>query len=653
MLGAEVLNSPEASGTADEGGAMDDRAFILFSVGPVQPFIAAARSLRDLWTGSFLLAWLTRQAMTPILEMYGPAAFVEPDMTNDPMGSDALRKKLRSPCLPNRFLAEVPRENAEQLAQACENAFREAWREVADRVRDELQQKLGNVGLGEQWREPAERLWDKQIDSFFDVRWVVLPWEQATEQVTNDLLGPAANQGASSNDWLWTRRAHLAAKLLAARRAIRKITPYKPDPDEAGMYPGKCSLMGTYEQIGPAKLADAANFWQMFAQRVSLAGVRIRANERLCAISLVKRFAWPAYFSEIFGSDPRALRFEDIPTIAAAKWLMEEPALDPEEVRRSDEFWSGQWLHWTRPDQDEDEKRCPEEVWQRIEIKRKKQGGAPTYYAILVMDGDRMGQHLRAQPGPNHPCTISRALTKFAVAEAEGIVEAHSGTLIYCGGDDILALFPTHQVLACAQRLNEKFREIWAQEMETVRYSSPATLSAGIAVVHIKEDLRFALQMARDAEKRAKNAGRNILGIMACRRSGEHTFALCPWPFLETVKGWVEAFSPRNGQKTGASDRWARHLYQELPVLQGLQEAAIKAEVRRQVNRAEEETRRLLCPEDPKKAGEKFLEKFDDFCRKIRDGGRFSDDLGSPGELLKNFLELCQTASFLARRRDE
>lgn len=632
---------------------MDDRAFILFSVGPVQPFIAAARSLRDLWTGSFLLAWLTRQAMEPILQVHGATAFVEPDMTDDPMGSAALRKNLRSPCLPNRFLAEVPRENAEQLAQRCEKAFRDAWEALARTVRQKLEEELTNAGLGKGWQDVADRLWDKQIDSFFDVRWVVLPWEQATEQVNNDLLGPATNQGQLSDDWLWTRRAHLAAKLLAAHKAIRKITPYKPDPDEAGMYPGKCSLMGTYEQIGPAKLAEAADFWQMFAQRVSIGGVRIRANERLCAISLVKRFAWPAYFSETFRSDPRALRFEDIPTIAAAEWLMQEPALDPQQVRETYQSWSGQWLHWMRPDQDEDEKKCPTEVLQKITTKRKEQGGAPTYYAILVMDGDRMGQHLRAQPGLKHPRTISKALTTFALGFAEDLIAEHYGTLIYCGGDDVLALLPTRQVLACAQRLNRKFREIWSQEMATVGYSVPATLSAGIAVVHIKEDLRFALQMAREAEKRAKSAGRNIVGIMVCRRSGEHTFALCPWPFLDTVNAWVEAFSPRNGKKPGASDRWARHLYRELPVLQALQEAAIKAEIRRQVNRAEEETSRLLCPDDPKKAGDRIVAQFDDFCRQIREGGRLSEVSESHGELLRNFLELCQTASFLARRRDE
>jgi len=33
-------------------------AFLLFQVGPVQDFISQARSVRDLWSGSYLLSWL-------------------------------------------------------------------------------------------------------------------------------------------------------------------------------------------------------------------------------------------------------------------------------------------------------------------------------------------------------------------------------------------------------------------------------------------------------------------------------------------------------------------------------------------------------------------------------------------------------------------
>ncbi|MGB9689976.1 type III-B CRISPR-associated protein Cas10/Cmr2 [Thermogutta sp.] len=649
---------------------MGDRAFIVFSVGPVQSFISAARTLRDLWTGSFLLAWLTRKAMEPIYSKHGVAAFIEPDMSDDPMSPQNLRKELRSPCLPNRFLAEVPAEEAESLANACRNAFEAAWRSIAEKVRETLHTKIEDLKGGwlAEWESSVNRFWNAQIDSFFDVRVTVVPQEAISESAIESLLGHQAASGdawanAPEEDKLWTHRAELAARVHATHKVIRKVTTYSPEPDELGMYPAKCSLLGTYEYLGPAELTKAAEFWQALSGKngLSVGGVRIRSGERLCAVSLVKRFAWPAYFAEEFGADPRKMRLEDLATVAAAEWLRQEPPLSPEKVREEHGVWSGEWLHWDRPELDEDEGACPDAVWKQIKDKRARQGAAPNYYAVLMMDGDRMGKHLRARPGRQHPQTISKALMMFALRYAPKIVEKNYGVLVYCGGDDVLALLPTTTVITCAQELNEAFRKVWAQVVLQGVPGESATLSAGIAVVHYKEDLRFALETARQAEKHAKNNGRDLVAITVCRRSGEHTTALCPWPFLDDVKGWVSAFTPTQQNRAGASDRWARHLYQELPVLKGLPVEAMKAEIRRQVDRAEESTRKLLSPNEPKKAGAKIVEQLERFGslwdQRSRSRGKAGALPPGPGiqngQLLENFLTLCQTASFLARRRDQ
>ena len=638
-----------------ENSSMDSKAFVLFSVGPVQPFIAAARTVRDLWTGSFLLAWLTRQAMEPIRQQVGPEAFIWPDLQLDPMATGVLR----SPCLPNRFLAEVPEEQAERLAQACREVFWTKWQEVSGAVREALQSEMDrHSALAPDWQESADRLWDAQVQSFFDVRVVVLPWSGCPAEVIEELLGPrngsatgAAGRAAGSQEeqenQLWTDRMQLVSAVLAAEKAIRKVTVYQPRPDALGMYPPKCTLLGTYEQLGPSELSRSAPYWQEFAERVRVKGVRVRPGERLCALSLVKRFAWPAYFAPVLEEDPRQVRFEDTATIAAAQWLAsstaQAPALDPRQVRQEYEEWSGRWLHWSKRDQEQDESPCPQEVWNQIVRKRKHQGPAPSYYAILMMDGDRMGQRLRERPGRAHPQRISRTLADFALHHAEETVKACYGTLVYCGGDDLLALLPTSQAIRCAQQVRGKFQKVWQAGYPDCPCP---TLSAGIAIVHHKEDLRFALDEARRAEKLAKLAGRNIVCLTVCRRSGEHSRALCPWDFLDTVSEWVQAFLPTNGQ-AGASDRWAYHLYQELPVLEGLPLEAVKAELRRQVDRAEKETRKLLFGEPVEEAGKRLADQFRHF-RSLT-----ADRAWQDGETLQHFLTLCQTASFLARRRDE
>ncbi len=78
---------------------------------------------------------------------------------------------------------------------------------------------------------------------------------------------------------------------------------------------------------------------------------RIRTGERLCAVSLVKRFAWACYFSEEYGLKPTELRYSDTATIAASDWL-EEAKIKPDVIRRNTRDWNGQWLYWTeqKPD---------------------------------------------------------------------------------------------------------------------------------------------------------------------------------------------------------------------------------------------------------------------------------------------------------------
>lgn len=115
------------------------------------------------------------------------------------------------------------------------------------------------------------------------------------------------------------------------------------------------------------------------------------------------------------------------------------------------------------------------------------------------------------------------------------------------------------------------------------------------------------------------------------RRSGEHATALCPWDFAENVANWMQAFS------NGASDRWAYRLRRRLLTLQALPTEAVVAEIKRELQRAEEETRRELDPDGVAKAFHVY-----------QDSGRFAEH----GEAFKQFLTLVQSASFLVRGRD-
>src|SRR5438477_2168072 len=97
-------------------GDDEGKAFVSFSLGPVQSFIEAARSVRDLWTGSYLLSYLTFQAMLPILRSVEDPenAFVFPAVSDLPLwqrerqGAAPAEQPLLRPCIPNKFIAVVP-----------------------------------------------------------------------------------------------------------------------------------------------------------------------------------------------------------------------------------------------------------------------------------------------------------------------------------------------------------------------------------------------------------------------------------------------------------------------------------------------------------------------------------------------------------------
>ncbi|MCL5098280.1 MAG: type III-B CRISPR-associated protein Cas10/Cmr2 [Candidatus Omnitrophica bacterium] len=120
-----------------------------------------------------------------------------------------------------------------------------------------------------------------------------------------------------------------------------------------------------------------------------------------------------------------------------------------------------------------------------------------SYYAVLAMDGDDMGQWLsgakappllnalasqaqdyfrqrwqNGKPGlpnaekvkrplsPGYHASISEALANFSLYCARPIVEMFGGQLLYAGGDDVLAMAPAANALDCAQALQLAFRGV-------------------------------------------------------------------------------------------------------------------------------------------------------------------------------------------------
>jgi len=177
---------------ADKDG---NPALLIVTLGPVQGFIEQARSTSDLWAGSHLLSCLAWEAMKVVVEDYGPDAVIYPSLWGVPLVDVWLREEgvefppkgdprrpvwldsptdsnpLFSPCVPNRFVALVPADQAQSLGQRVQEGVRK-W--VQEEVKATARQlcELAQVEL----TTDAEAQITAQLVDFPEVYWVAVPF---------------------------------------------------------------------------------------------------------------------------------------------------------------------------------------------------------------------------------------------------------------------------------------------------------------------------------------------------------------------------------------------------------------------------------------------------------------------------------------------
>lgn len=172
-----------------------DVALLALSIGPVQSFIASARTTSDLWSGSHLLSRLAWEAMKPVCEALGPDAILFPRLRGVPQVDLWLRDEMDLPdelfkdcswakgstdanplfsaALPNRFVAVVPTSQAQEIAAKVTQAIR-AW--LQDQGRDVVMLLLKEAGFDlEATATPYEQM-REQLDGFPEVHWAVVPF---------------------------------------------------------------------------------------------------------------------------------------------------------------------------------------------------------------------------------------------------------------------------------------------------------------------------------------------------------------------------------------------------------------------------------------------------------------------------------------------
>ncbi len=329
-------------------------ALLTLSIGPVQPFIAAARKMDDLWAGSHLLARLSWEAMRVVCERLGPDAILFPRLRGIPLVDLWLQESCELPAelfvdcewkkgstdanplfsaaLPNRFVAVVPASQAKEIAELVKVEVRDWLQNLGEKVVTELLTIAKYPEEQETLTTPYEQM-KEQLNGFPEVHWAAVPFslifcgdekkqrdldvKQLSDSMKPFFTADAEPGFLGSQAWkvlqkdmqwgddnitffapnpgvLYPAVHELAERVLAAAKSNRSFEPMT----QIGW---RCSLTGESEWL----TTDRAQLARSYRNQDDTLWARIsrekpawaKPGEHLGALSALKRL-WPNLFTE-------------------------------------------------------------------------------------------------------------------------------------------------------------------------------------------------------------------------------------------------------------------------------------------------------------------------------------------------------------------
>jgi len=503
------------------------RYLLLVHIGPVQDFIASARRSRDLWFGSWLLSELSKAAAHAISEQEGAQ-----ESLIFPAPSDASLLKASSEFSATNRIVALIQQPPDTLADEVEKAVR-------------LRLEAIRKGAFGQVSGPFNRgIAEAQVDDLLEFFWVAVP--------INGTPYAAARERAEA--------------LMAARKSTRAF-----GPATWGSNSPKSSLDGIRESVIPeGAYPSRREDEQRRQEKTEALYLQYGAGpaERLSGVDLLKRHGQR-------GQESRFPSTSHIASLPLLKGLSDvqgvQTLLDeytdklPQQVISQERIpkrfahaifgtLDGSLFFESRLSESLEGEQLREAARALNEfLASAANGKSPIpYYALLLADGDRMGQVIDAQSSSDEHRQLSAVLTEFAGKVQTIVEENYGGALVYAGGDDVLAFLPLHTAIDCAQTLADTFSEQMGVFRD--RAGAPATFSAGIAVNHHLEPLSDALDFARQAEQKAKAVpGKNALAVGVIKRGGVPRMIAGKWDALGSSLKRLISFHRQDALPDGAA----------------------------------------------------------------------------------------------------
>ena len=484
----------------------------LFTIGPVQSFIAQARKTQDLYSGSRLLSDLIKYT-------------IEQAKVFVPNGVEIIFPADNVTSNPNRFIAVIQTDKPETVGQELENYIKNKFKKIADDIFEKCNGKS----------KPEN--FDNQIKSFFQIYRVALKYDKSQ----------------------YKKQYKEIEQILGGVKNIRQFEQL----EEQGKR--KCSLCGERNALFYKWIIkeNGKTKRPAYLQNDAIEIKKLDHGEGLCAVCFTKRFYEKTEISS-FPSTAEIALMDILDTLKNDS--LNDNLLDEFKtlVNKNGENNFNVQLYFEEnlnetyfkkydlkkylaelPNIKDKQKKIAEKAkQQKLKLSR--------YYAIIAFDGDSMGKWLSGEKLSSaadlkafHKA-LSEKLGEFT-RSAKKYLDKPKGKTVYAGGDDFLGFITLKHLFDVMKTLREKFDKQVNQPLKkNFKLKSSEdnlSFSAGIAIAHYKTPLSIVLAKARNMEKQAKDIDdkKNAFAIAVLKHSGEIQQTVYKWKYdecesLEVIK---------------------------------------------------------------------------------------------------------------------
>jgi CRISPR-associated protein Cmr2 len=448
---------------------MSHENLLVFSVGPVQGFIAAARKIEDLWSGSYILSYLTEKAILTVLESALSqdidCEIIYPRININDLIASSTKKNIEVASLPNRFVCRVQGDELQTAAIA-----RQAEQAVGNTLLDMGQFAIKQVFPADSQRDSyMQKLLEVQVDSILEIFWAIeqLKGEKDFARARLQLEKRLAAV-KNSRPYQAISQEGLVCTLCGEQQALTFWGQQSAKRDNYRLM--KENLLNTWNQ---RREQFKAPLYQEGDEKVG----RIKDGEGLCGICLTKRLARD-YFQEKRNARNAFKPFPSTREIAGDKKYYAVIMMDGDDM--------GKWVSGKQ-----------EIPARELDIKYQKE--------------------------------LSEKLDRFAVQAVPTIVKEYAGQLIYAGGDDVLAFAPVNSALPMAKALRLAFSSDAMGLGARATASAGVVFAHEKAPLSMVLDYARSMEKRAKAYQYPQGKPKDALGLAVLTHSGEIREAVVPW----------------------------------------------------------------------------------------------------------------------------